>query len=310
MAWFRTMSEYDKYVFFLCLIVFVALTALFSALLAYIVKCVIKLIRNGVEDDILRAEYEKNKDKPAGVGLLSRLLSGVLCLAMLGVFAFSIYLKLTESEFSQSASVWIVKSPSMSFKHEENSYLFRNNLNDQLNTFDLVVTRPLPAENELQVYDIVVYEVNNELVIHRIVAIEEPNDKHPGKRYFLLQGDAVDKPDRFPVYYSQMKAIYEGERIPFLGSFISFMQSPSGYICILLILFALIATPIVEKKVNTEKECRLSQIMSVKPRKRRRPLLFRFFLIFKTKSGYEMQMEAERKRAPKITVSKKGKRLL
>ena len=91
--------------------------------------------------------------------------------------------------------------------------------------------------------------------MHRIVGIEEPNTYHPNEKYFLMQGDAVGSPDRFPVLYSQMKGIYKGEKIPFIGSFILFMQSPAGWLCLLLIVGAMICTPILEKKLlNARKE--------------------------------------------------------
>ena len=76
----------------------------------------------------------------------------------------------------------------------------------------------LPKEEDLKLYDIVVYKQDDIYVVHRIVGIEEPNEKHPNERYFLLQGDAVDSPDRFPVKYSQMQGIYTDEKIPFVGS--------------------------------------------------------------------------------------------
>ena len=118
--------------------------------------------------------------------------------------------------------------------------------------FDLVICHHLPAEDELELYDIVVYKQDDRYIIHRIVGIEEPNEQHPNERYFLLQGDAVEYPDKFPVLYSQMQGIYEGSRIPFLGSFVLFLQSPAGWLCVLLVVFAMIATPIVEKKIREE----------------------------------------------------------
>ena len=57
--------------------------------------------------------------------------------------------------------------------------------------------------------------------------------------------------------YEQMRGIYEGERVPFVGSFILFMQSPAGWLCILLVVLAIITTPIVEKKMEREKLERL-----------------------------------------------------
>jgi hypothetical protein len=144
----------------------------------------------------------------------------------------------------------------MSEKHEKNDYLFNNDLNDQFQTFDLILTYKLPKEEDLKLYDIVVYEVDDILVIHRIVGIEEANDKH-SERYFLLQGDAIERPDRFPVYYSQMKAIYRGERVPFVGSFITFMQSPAGWMCVILMAVTVIALPLIERKIKKVADERL-----------------------------------------------------
>ena len=108
----------------------------------------------------------------------------------------------------------VVCSESMSEKHSKNTYLRKNNLNDQFDMFDVIITYELPKESELKKYDIVVYEIDGTLVVHRIVNIEEPNEKHPNERHFLLQGDNVESPDKFPVKYSQMRGIYKGDKIP------------------------------------------------------------------------------------------------
>ena len=148
----------------------------------------------------------------------------------------------------------------MAKKNPENEYLFDNKIDNQLQTFDLICTEKLPAEKDLKLYDIVVYEMDDILVVHRIIEIEEPNAAHPDERYFLMQGDAVETPDRFPVRYEQMKAIYSGERIPFVGSFILFMQSPAGYLCILLVIVAIIATPYLNRRISSERNARFEII--------------------------------------------------
>ena len=150
----------------------------------------------------------------------------------------------------------------MSYKNAKNAYLFENGLDDQFDTFDVVLTYKLPPAEELKLYDVVLYEVGGTPVIHRIVGIEAPNERHEDY-YFLLQGDAIENPDRFPVYYEQMRGIYRGEHIPFVGSFVAFMQSVAGYLCVLLIILGMIAIPLVEKKVNTAKRERLIAIGAI-----------------------------------------------
>ncbi|MBE5756933.1 MAG: hypothetical protein E7342_03940 [Clostridiales bacterium] len=142
----------------------------------------------------------------------------------------------------------VVASSSMCTKYEGNEYLFKNDLDDQLLLFDLILVHELPKEEDIKLYDIVVYEhINGAFFIHRIVDIEEPNEKHPNERYFLLQGDANAVADVFPVKYSQLRSIYEGERVANLGSFVLFMQSPAGILCIVLLIFVLVTMPIVDE---------------------------------------------------------------
>ena len=57
----------------------------------------------------------------------------------------------------------------------------------------------------------------------------------------------MESADRKMVEYSQIKAVYRGEKVRFIGSFVLFMQSPAGWMCMILILAATISTPIIDK---------------------------------------------------------------
>lgn len=248
--------SFKTYVLLLCLFVFAAFTAVFASMIVFMVKQQLKMIRAGILDDALCAEYCSDRPKERNIGCLTCIV--LACTMVTVAFLFSAYVGLFGDGLVKNIpSVKVVASPSMSSKYEKNTYLFENNLNNQLNTFDLIVLHRLPAEEDLQLYDIVVYEMEDYMVIHRIVGIEEPNEAHPNERYFLLQGDAAEHPDRFPVKYAQMRSIYKDQRIPYVGSFVYFMQSPAGILCYLLILFAVIATPIVEKKLKQEAMLRI-----------------------------------------------------
>ena len=252
------MTPYEIYVFILCLIVFALLTAMFTYLISSITKMELELIRHGHRDEAIQKELNKKKKESRVFLWISRIISLLLCIIFVTVFSFAVYIRAAEDRPANGIpSIKVVKSESMSRKCSENTYLFDNDLNDQIQMFDIVICNHLPAEDELQLYDVVVYKQNDMYVIHRIVGIEEPNANHPDERHFLLQGDAVENPDKFPVLYSQMQGIYEGRRIPFVGSFILFLQSPAGWLCVLLVIFSMIATPIVEKKVEEAKEKRI-----------------------------------------------------
>ncbi len=255
------MTPFEMYTLVVCLIVYVLLVSVGAFVVRTVYKLSMKLIKSGADDEELIKEYEKQKNKKKNC-VLDCVVSGVLCLALLAVFAFSIYVSCAENTYFEEIPTFkVVNSSSMAKKNEKNTYLFENDLNNQFSTFDLILTYKLPKEEELKLYDIVVYEIDDILVVHRIVGIEEPNERHPDERWFLCQGDAISQADRFPVRYSQMRAVYRDEKIPFIGSFVAFMQSPAGYICILLVVLAIVFTPVLENNLDKEKKKRLAAIL-------------------------------------------------
>ena len=252
------MSAYSIYSLVLCIVVYVMLAGVFSFLVVMLAKSSLKLIRVGAEDDKIIKEFKKRKPKKRTCGVSTIVTSALLCAVFVTIFGFSLYVQANETVYFDNIPTFkVVNSGSMSEKHKKNKYLVDNDLNDQFQTFDVIFTYKLPDEYDLQLYDIVVYEVEKTLLVHRIVYIEEPNEKHPDQRYFLLQGDANERPDRYPVYYNQMKAICRGQRIPFIGSFITFMQSPAGYMCIILLVFGMAMMPVIDGKIEKAKKQRL-----------------------------------------------------
>ena len=255
------MTGYELYVFVLCLIVFTLLTAMFTYLIFSITKMELALIGYGHRDKAIKKAIEKERKQRADHAKLwtwvDRITSLLLCLLFLTTFAFAVYVHTAEDRPANGIpSIKVVKSESMATKHAENKYLFANHLDDQFQMFDIIICRHLPPEEELALYDIVVYKLEDMYVIHRIVGIEEPNADHPNERYFILQGDAVPQRDTLPVRYSQMRGIYEGTRIPFAGSFVLFLQSPAGWLCVLLVVCTTLATPFVEKRLKRETDKR------------------------------------------------------
>lgn len=253
------MTQYEIYILILCLIVFLLLTTLSIVSITLITKMYLRLVHGGLEDENLIKEYDRAEKRRCSKfsKAIDITIAVFLCAVLAFAFSGSLYINCTQNVYFKDIPTYrVVQTGSMAKKNDKNLYLWKNELHDQIQTFDLVATYQIPKEEDLKLYDIVVYEVDDILVIHRIVGIEEPNEKH-SERYFLLQGDAVDAPDRFPVLYSQMRGIYRGEKVPFVGSFVLFMQSPAGWLCILLAAFTVIATPILERKISKEKDKRM-----------------------------------------------------
>ncbi len=255
------MTKYEIYVFFLCLTVFVLLVTVFSIMLVIVVRQRLKLVRGGLEDELLKEEYIQRQEKNKKINILGCFASLVVCFVFIAFFAFSLIINLREDTYNETIpTIKVVNTGSMSRKHSKNEYLERYQLDNQIQTFDLVLVYKKPKESELKLYDIIVYESNGAQIIHRIIGIEEPNESHPNERYFLCRGDAIEQNDYFPVYYSQIQAIYKNERIPFIGSFVKFMQSPAGWLCAFLIVFGVIGMPFLEKYLEKESIKRLRVI--------------------------------------------------
>ena len=253
------MTHLDIYALILCLVAFIGLVALFGVLVAYIIRLTIRLMRTGAEDEAIKNEYEAARNQGKKSRLAEKIVSITVCAVLLVVAVFSLYVNLREDVYFENVPTFkVVSSDSMAKKHAKNTYLIKEGLDSQFARFDLLLLYCAPPEEELQLYDVVVYEIDGVSVIHRIVEIEESNDAHPGERQFRLQGDAIDSPDREPVKYSQIKGIYRGERIRFVGSFIFFLQSFPGWLCILLVIFATVAMPFLGKKLDEEKRKRLA----------------------------------------------------
>lgn len=261
------MTPFEIYTLVICLIVYVLLVGLGTYMVLTVYRLSVKLIRSGANDEEILCRYEKEKNRKRKKTCALDCISSIfLCAFLVAVFIFSSYAGCTkELYFDDMPTFKIVNSSSMAKKNEKNQYLFDNHLDNQFQTFDLILTYKIPPEEELRLYDIVVYEVDDILVVHRIVGIEEPGKTHPDERWFLCQGDAISQADRFPVKYEQMRAIYKNERIPFVGSFVAFMQSPVGYMCMILVAIAMIATPLMEKKLGKATAERLAILLPPPP---------------------------------------------
>ncbi len=253
------MTNLEIYALIFSLVVLVMLVGVFSYMLTIMIKQGLKHIKAGLDDEEILKEFNNENGKRQGKfsKAFNVVLNVFLCVFFGVLFSSSLYINCTQNVYFENLPTYrVVLTSSMEEKNEKNQYLFDNNINNQIGAFDLIATYKIPKEEDLKLYDIVVYEVDGMLVVHRIVGIEEPNQNHPNERQFLLQGDAISSPDRFPVLYSQMKGIYRGEKIPFVGTFVLFMQSPAGWICIFLVFVALILTPILENKLLKTRKAR------------------------------------------------------
>ncbi len=250
------MNEFELFSLIIFLFVFFLLGGAFAFLIYNLVKMRVSLIEYGEYDVEITREYiRKDIHDTERWKVVAFVANVILSVIVVVIFVFSLFVNSRENSFSENIpTLRVVLSNSMSEAHAENTYIEKNGLDDQFGAFDLIYTYKVPDEFDIKLYDIIVYEVDGNLIVHRVVAIEEPNIKHPDCRYFTLQGDANGGIDRFPVLYSQMRGIYRGEKIKFVGSFIKFFQSPAGWLCVALIVASTVCGPFIDKYVSGKEE--------------------------------------------------------
>ena len=134
-------TPYEIYTFCICMVVYILLSGLFIFFLTYILRLLVKHIRNGLEDAKILAEYRKNIKKnkvykKQKAGWFEIFTTVVFCCIAFGAFGFAVYSKaFSESTLTDKSLFRVVLSGSMSEKYEKNEYLFENDLNDQFQQF-------------------------------------------------------------------------------------------------------------------------------------------------------------------------------
>lgn len=255
------MTGHEFYVFCVCLVVFVVFVALFAFLIGAIMALSLRLINSGVDDIKIEREFRR-RDMAffRFTAMIGKTVSALISLCLVVVFVcaalFALHTRDGRGRLGEIPMIKVVMTESMSEKYVTNKYLYENRLDDQFDAYDLVVIRELPRAEDLKLYDIVVYELEGDLIIHRIVDIMEPDETHSERR-FVLQGDALPTHDTAPVQYKQMRGVYRGERVAHIGSFFLFMRSPGGYLCLFLVLICVIVTPILEKMLERARRRRV-----------------------------------------------------
>ena len=140
-----------------------------------------------------------------------------------------------------------VATGSMSEKHDDNTYLKENGLNNQFDAYTVIELERVKNASDIKKYDIISY-VNDEglNVIHRVISIEYTAD---GVR-FVTRGDSNNATDTYKPAFSDVVGRYTGKHIPLLGLFALFLQSYSGIVTIAAIIYCLIMIDRVGDRIN------------------------------------------------------------
>ena len=212
----------------------------FTILFSHYCKASSEEVLSGKKDiELLDSEFleKKKKKKESNTRKIVKKVVSYVVLSVLILFlGLSIYSKANNDVMLLGNSALLtVASGSMSYKNEENTYLDFNNLDNQFQTYDVIKIQKV-KEEDLKLYDVIAFKNNeNKIIIHRIIKIESDV---LGVKY-TTRGDANNLSDEFNPRFENIVGRYTGNRVPIVGIFVLFLQSYSGMVTVVALLYCI-----------------------------------------------------------------------
>lgn len=246
------MSSTDIIALIITLIGICCFASVISILYKHYIVASINDIKRGNKDiellDLMIYENDKKVQRRNKItGIIKNVVYYTVLALLIPVFGLSIYSKIKNNVTTIGGnSVLVVASGSMSKKNPSNDYLFINNLNNQFQTYDMIVVEKVKSEDQLQTYDVIAFRNKKGTnIIHRIRSIS----KIDGVTHFITRGDAVDGDDGFNPTFKDVIGVYRGKRIRSIGVFIMFFQSYIGIITAVSVVYTMIFISIYNRKL-------------------------------------------------------------
>lgn len=120
---------------------------------------------------------------------------------------------------------------------------------------DMILLRKVDTD-ELKVGDVICFTEEETVVTHRIMEIQATEDD--GTPVYITKGDANNVEDLVPIFPEQVQGIYTGTRLPGVGNFAYFLQTPQGMLIfiggpiLLLVLWDVFRRMVQGKKAGKE----------------------------------------------------------
>lgn len=238
----------------------VSFAVVFTVLYRSYTKSTIQEIQTGQRDiDLIDwALYEKqkkNKKSTKVTKVVKNIVFYTILAIVVPVFIFSIVNRFQgRTTMIGDRGIMVVASGSMSEKHKNNKYLTENNLNNQFDTYDIIVLEKVNNPEDIEPYDIIAFKNNKGInIIHRVIDIKNVD----GELRYVTQGDSNSDKDDYNPSYADVIGKYTDEKVKAVGIFIIFFQSYSGMITIASLIFCLVMIDRYNLQIENEQDKRL-----------------------------------------------------
>lgn len=192
-----------------------------------------------IENAIYESQQNKKKSSKA-LSITGKVISYVLLGGVAVGFTFSLITRLTDNTIVLgNTSMIVIATGSMAEKNPRNEYIVTENLNNQFDAYDIIEIKKYNSQDEVKLYDVVAFKnKNNVTIVHRIIEILDDGT-------YITRGDSNSSSDNGSQYltslsYDKIVGKYTGNHIKLLGIFIIFLQSNSGIITVVSVLYCIL----------------------------------------------------------------------
>lgn len=237
-----SLSKSELFSLLITIISMAILAILFTMFFAYYAKKEKKAVEDADRDiEIIDEAIDKriHKKRKKALKIAGNALFILALLIMIPTLIYGFISRFGGShQMIGDVSLLVVASGSMSQKNPANPYLEENNLNDQFQTYDVLLIHKVKNQSDIKKYDVIAYydTSKQETIIHRVIEVDVDDN---GSYKYTTRGDANNATDTTQPSFSDVIGKYTGQKADKIGAFVLFLQSGNGIITIATLIYSL-----------------------------------------------------------------------
>lgn len=188
--------------------------------------------------------YKRKKRKKVG-NIISNSIVGIFLVALIGFFVWATVMKSNDqTTYFGDKTYLVIQTSSMASINDNNKYLkdgsidSKDRMNTRISQYAFIGIDKFKSEDQIKVYDIVAFRMDDKIIVHRVYSIGEEKDGH---KLFTFRGDAnpASMSDEINVTSDRIVGIFDGYQNQVLGSIVIYIQSGTGLISVFAIAIVL-----------------------------------------------------------------------
>lgn len=188
--------------------------------------------------------YKRKKRKKVG-NIISNSIVGIFLVALTGFFVWATVMKSNDqTTYFGDKTYLVIQTSSMASINENNKYLkdgsidSKDRMNTRISQYAFIGIDKFKSEDQIKVYDIVAFRMDDKIIVHRVYSIGEEKDGH---KLFTFRGDAnpASMSGEINVTSDRIVGVFDGYQNQVLGSIVIYIQSGTGLISVFAIAIVL-----------------------------------------------------------------------